>query len=134
TDVNNTTAPANVVAISKAGTSNPTTSSGFTVIQGSVTIKVTVKDTGGGLISGVQTAVYKTSGGTELMNKDTDGSGVAETTYAGATPVEVEVRCRKASSGAIKYIPYSSIQNVLSGTGFTLDVTLRVDANNNATE
>jgi len=132
-DVNNTSAPADVLAISKAGTSDPITKSGFTVIQGSVTIQVTVKDTAGAVISGVQTGVYQTSDRTELMNTPTNGSGVASTTFAGTTPVEVEVRCRKGSSAdSPKYIAYSSVQNVLSGTGLTLDVTLRVDNNNNS--
>jgi hypothetical protein len=132
TDINNTTSPANVVAVSKAGTSNPTTKSGFTVIQGSVTVKVTVKDKGGDLINNVQTAVYQTSDRTELMNKDTV-TGVAETTFAGTTPVEVEVRCRKASSTGTRYKNFSSIQTVQSGTGLDLAVTLIEDAYNNAT-
>lgn len=134
-DVDNTTSPANVVAISKTGTSNPATfpSGDFVVIQGSVTVTINVKDTDGNAISGVQTGVYVTSDRTELLNTDTNGSGVASTSYAGSTPVQVEVRCRKASSGSTKYINYSSIQNIASGTGLTLDVTLREDTINNAT-
>jgi hypothetical protein len=135
-DVDNTTSPSNVVAISKAGTSDPSTfpSGDFVVIQGSVTVQVTVKDVGGTAISGAQAAVYLTSDRTEILNSATNGSGVASTTYAGTTPVEVEVRVRKASSADNpRYRNFSSIQNVQSGSGLVLDVTLQEDTNNNAT-
>lgn len=133
-DVNNTTSPANLVAISKAGTSDPVTELGFTVIQGSVTVKVTVKDALGTVISGVRTGVYLTSDRTEILNADTDGSGISTTTYAGSTPVEVEVRCRKASSADNpKYKAFSSIQTIQSGTGLDFAVTLTEDTINNAT-
>ncbi len=106
--------------------------SGDTVtISSSVPVTITVKDADGNLVSTAQTAVYKTSDRTEIMNEDTV-SGVASENYTGATPVEVEVRVRKASSGATKYKNYSSIQNI-SSSGLTLDVTLVEDPNNNAT-
>jgi len=134
-DIDNTTSPSNVVAISKAGTSDPSSypSGDYVVIQGSVTVKVTVKDQAGAVIQNAQTAVYKTADRTEILNADTNASGIAQTTFAGTTPVEVEVRCRKASSGATKYRNFSSIQIVQSGTGLDLAVTLVEDPNNNAT-
>jgi hypothetical protein len=106
--------------------------SGDTVnISSSVTITITVKDQGGNLLDSVQTAIYKTSDRTQIMNEDTS-SGIATENYTGSTPVEVEVRCRKASSGATKYKNYSSIQTV-GTTGLTMTVTLAEDPNNNAT-
>jgi hypothetical protein len=106
--------------------------SGDTVsISSSVSVTITVKDTDGNLVSGVQTAIYKTSDRTEIMNEDTV-AGVASENYTGSTPVEVEVRCRKASSGSTKYKNYSSIQTIDSG-GLTMTVTLVEDPNNNAT-
>lgn len=120
------------ITITKTGTSNPTTSEGAAVtFSGSVTITVTVKDTDGNLLADVQTAVYKTADRTELMNEDTV-AGVASQAYTGATPVEVEVRCRKASLGATKYVNFSSIQNVVASSGLSLSVILAEDTENNA--
>jgi hypothetical protein len=65
------------------------------------------------------------------MNEDTV-SGVASENYTGSTPVEVEVRCRKASSGATKYKNYSSVQTIGTG-GLTMTVTMIEDPINNAT-
>jgi hypothetical protein len=131
-DVHNSTSPTDVLVISKAGTSNPSTSTGVVVFQGSVTVKVTVKDTGGNLLTDVQTAVYLISDRTEIMNEDTV-AGIASTSYAGVTPVDVEVRCRKASSGDTRYKNFSSLQTIQSGTGLDFAVTMVVDTNNNAT-
>jgi hypothetical protein len=106
--------------------------SGDTVtISSSVTVTITVKDEDGNLIDGVRTGVFKTSDKTEIMNEDTV-SGVATENYTGSTPVEVEVRCRKASSGSTKYKNYSSIQTIDSN-GLTLSVRMVEDPNNNAT-
>ena len=94
-------------------------------ITSSVPVVVTVKDTDGNLLDNIQTGVWKTSDRTEIMNEDTV-SGVASENYTGSTPVEVEVRCRRASSGFTKYKNYSSIQTI-SGSGLTLSVTLVED-------
>lgn len=100
-------------------------------ITSSVPITITVKDKDGNLLDNIQTAVYKTSDRTEIMNEDTV-SGVASENYTGSTPVEVEVRCRKASAGATKYTNYSSKQT-LGASGLTLTVTMVEDLYNNAT-
>lgn len=122
------------ITITKSDASNPSTSEGSAVtFSGSVSITITVKDTDGTVISGVQTAVYKTSDRTELMNEDTNASGIASEAYTGATPVEVEVRCRKGSSGATRYKSFSSVQTVATSTGLALAVTLEEDPYNNAT-
>lgn len=122
------------ITITKSGTSNPTTSEGSAVtFSGSVTLTITVKDTSGVVIQNVQTAIYKTADRTELMNEDTTAAGEATQAYTGATPVEVEVRCRKGSLGATKYKSFSSVQTVAAGTGLTLAVTLEEDPYNNAT-
>lgn len=100
-------------------------------ISSSVPVTITVKDTDGNLLDNIQTAVYKTSDRTQIMNEDTV-SGVASENYTGSTPVEVEVRCRRGSLGSTKYVAYSSIQTI-SGTGLIMAVTLIEDSNNNAT-
>jgi len=103
-------------------------------IVSSLLMTVTVYDKEDGLIeSGVQTAIFKTSDRTEIMNEDTDGVGQAVNSYPGATPVEVEIRCRKASSGADKFGNYSSIQTIPAGTSWSFAVTLERDTINNAT-
>ena len=122
----------NAITITKTGTSNPTTSEGAAVtFSGSVTITITVKDTDGNLLADVQTAVYKTADRAELMNEDTI-AGVATEAYTGATPVGVEVRCRKGSHPGTKYKNFSSLQTVAAATGLTLAVTLEEDTYNNA--
>jgi hypothetical protein len=106
-----------------------------TTITGSVPVTITVRDTGGNLLQGVQTAIYLLdSDRTELVNEDTDVNGEVNYSYSGATPVSVEVRCRKASStDTPRYVNYSSLQIIESITGLTLSVSMIVDPNNNAT-
>lgn len=109
-------------------------------ITSSVPVTINVTDADGIAVSTAQVGIWKTSdyGATgydqadAIMNEDTV-SGTAAENYTGATPVEVEVRVRKASSGATKYKNYSSIQNIAATTGLTLDVSLEEDPNNNAT-
>ena len=123
------------ITINKAGTpaSDPSTYEGTTVtFQGSVTITITVKDVYGAVIQNAQTGIYLLSDGTELLNTDTNASGVASTTYSGSTPADVKVWIRKASAGATRYRNYSSVQTV-SSSGLTLSVTMTIDPNNNAT-
>lgn len=129
-DVDNTTSPANVVAISKAGTSDPATfpSGDFVVIQGSVTVQVTVVDASNNPVELAQTAVYLNDG-TEVMNKDTNASGVASTTYAGSTPASCYIRVRKSSDGDTKYIPNSTTGTIESGSGLSVTMVLREDSN-----
>ena len=98
------------ITVTKAGTSNPSTSEGSSVTyQASLTMTITVKDEDTDPIQNVQTSVHKISDRTELMNEDTNVSGIATEPYVGATPVDVEIRCRKASSGTTKYINFSTL-------------------------
>jgi len=104
-----------------------------TIITASVVLYIIVKDEDGDPIQNVQVGVYKTSDRTQIVNQDTDVNGEIDTSYSGSTPEEVEVRCRKSSSGATKYINYSSIQTIATTTGLSLSVTMQEDPNNNAT-
>lgn len=102
------------------------------VLSSSVPITVTVKDKAGTVIPGVRTAVYLTSDRTEVINLDTNGSGVASGSFTGSTPATCEVRCRKGSSAdSPRYIAFSSIQTI-STTGLDFAVTLIEDTINNA--
>lgn len=103
-----------------------------TTVSASVPIYIIVSDTNGDPIQNVQTAIYKTSDRTELVNQDTDVNGEVDTSYTDTTPISVEVRCRKASSGSTKYKNYSSLQTIATTTGLSLSITLVEDPNNNA--
>ncbi|MHA2265359.1 MAG: hypothetical protein ACXAEN_23465, partial [Candidatus Thorarchaeota archaeon] len=100
--------------------------------QASITITITVQDADTDPIINVQTAIYKISDRTQIMNEDTASDGTAIELYTGSAPVDVEIRCRKASSGSIKYKNFSTLAT-LSGSVFDLLVTLVEDPINNAT-
>lgn len=106
--------------------------SGTTVtINTSYTLTITVQDRDTDPIQNVQTAIYKISDRTELMNEDTTALGVATEVYSGSVPIDVEVRCRKASSAdSPKYENYSTL-GTISGD-FSLLVTMKVDDKNNS--
>ena len=180
-DVNNTCG--STLTITKIGTSDPSTYTGTSVsFQSSLTITITIQDKLTNPIPTAQTAVYKISDRTEIMNEDTrdvditaliEGTkyiitsvgtgnwtsigaiygtldevftknstagtgtgtasdGVATESYVGGTPVAVEIRCRKASSGATRYKNFSTLAT-LSGN-FDLLITLIEDLYNNTTE
>ncbi|RLI90908.1 MAG: hypothetical protein DRO89_04995, partial [Candidatus Altiarchaeales archaeon] len=107
--------------------------SASTTVNNGVTLTITVQDEDTNPIQYAQTAIYKTSDRTELMNKDTDANGVATESfnYPG-TPVDIEIRVRKASAGATKYINFSTLGQI-SSSGYSLLVTLVEDPINNAT-
>jgi len=102
-----------------------------TIVVSSVPITITVQDKNTDPILDVQVGIYKISDRTEIMNEDTIAGGIASEGYGGATPVNVEIRCRKASSGASKYKNFSTLGEINSN-GLTLLVTMDEDTNNNA--
>lgn len=127
-DVNNTCGSA--LTVTKVGTSNPSTYTGSTVtFAGSVTLTVTVVDADNVAIENAQTAIYKTSDNTQLMNEDTLASGIAEESYTGSTPCDIYVRVRKSSTGATKYIPNSTTGTIVAQTGYSVKMTLYADTN-----
>lgn len=118
--------------ITNVNGSNASTYEGTTVtFQSAYTITITVQDSDTNPIENVQTAVYRLSDRTELMNEDTTALGVATEAYTGSIPVDVEVRCRKASGGTTKYVNFSTLGTI--NGDFNLLVTLKEDPNNNAT-
>ena len=125
-DIDNTSGGA--VTINKTSGSDPSTYTGSTTIQTKLTITITVQDAATDPIENVQTAVYKTSDRVQLMNEDTTALGVATEDYAGLVPIDVEIRCRKGSTGSTKYRNYSTLAT-LTGD-FSLLVTLEEDLNN----
>lgn len=98
-----------------------------TTLPTALSINITVQDEATSKIQNAQVAVYKTSNRTELMNGDTDINGLATADYIGS-PVDIEIRVRKASTGATKYIPFSTLGSI--GTiNYNLLVTLKQDPN-----
>ncbi len=102
-----------------------------TTITGSVDLYIIVKDTLGAIITNALVGVYANDDDTELINQDTDVNGEVDSSYSGTTPRSVRVWIRKASSGATKYINYSSNQTIAAVTGLSLSVTMFEDTNNN---
>jgi hypothetical protein len=125
-DVTNSATGSDALFISKSGTSDPSTSTGTVVYISSVPITITVQDKAdNSVIQNVQTSVYlSASPYTELMNEDTNASGIATEPYTGSTPVTVVVKTRKSDDlDNPRYFAESSIQTI--GTeGLTLTVSM----------
>ena len=105
---------------------NTGTPPGATIMPTSVNITITVKDKDTrAVIEGVQTSVFLlNSPYTQLMNEDTNASGIAQESYSGSTPVDVVVKTRKSDElDDPRYKPDSSIQEVTS-SGLTLTVSM----------
>lgn len=129
-DVENSSAGA--VTINATNGANPgtfiNTGGGSTTINNSKTLTVTVKDSAGSAIQNAQTSIYKSSDNSELLNADTNASGIASTTYNYLADTDIYVRVRKSSTGATKYIPASTTGTITS-SGFSVTITLSVDTN-----
>jgi hypothetical protein len=97
-----------------------------TTINAPVFINIYVKDEKAQNIVGAQTAVYTDPGDVELMNEDTDGSGLASQSYNGAKPQAVKIRVRKSSPGATKYFPVATV-GTITVDGLTTTVVMRED-------
>jgi len=114
-----------------ATNSNPSTyeitGGGSTVtINNAVTLEVEVLDKSGSPVNLAQCAIYRASDGQELMNEDTNTSGIATESfnYTGAT--DIYYRVRKSSTGATKYIPAEGTGQITSN-GFSVTVTFIED-------
>jgi hypothetical protein len=125
-DVNNTSGGAETIGIvnTPTGGANSYNPGGDVVtFSADVALVITVVDTGGVAVVGAQTAIYKVSDDTELMNEDTVGGGIAETTYnyAGETPVYIRVR--KSSTGDTRY-KNAFAGGTITGDGLNVRITL----------
>jgi hypothetical protein len=96
-----------------------------------VTLTVTVKDAAGDPIQTAQTAIFDIDQNPEvqLMNEDTNASGVATEGYNFGGVVNISVRVRKGSTGATKYVPVNSPQQI-TASGLDVTITLEEDVNN----
>jgi len=115
------------VTINLTNGSDASTSKGQPVtFLSAVSLEIRVKDTANDPINLAQTAIFRVSDNAQLMNEDTNASGVAQAGYTGAFG-GIYIRVRKSSTGDTKYIPFSTT-GTISGD-FTLDVTLQEDTN-----
>jgi len=125
-DVNNTATGSDGLIISKTGTSNPTTATGNVALVGAVTVKVTVVDKNNNGVGTAQTSVHLSSDDSEVLNGDTNGSGVISGSFTGSTPASCYVRVRKGSGGT-NYTPFSTTGTIQSSTGLDVTVVLQED-------
>lgn len=126
-DINNSSGSA--ITINATNGSDPVTSKGSAVtINNAVNLTVTVKDKNNVAIQNAQTAIYKTSDNTQLMNEDTDVNGIATESFNFSVNTDIYIRVRKSSAAATKYIPASTTGQITSA-GFSLTVILTEDPN-----
>lgn len=93
------------------------------VVAGTVPLTITVQDEAGSPINLAQTAIYTTTG-TQLMNEDTNASGIATENFTYSTDTDIIIRVRKsATADNPRYFPFSATGVIESG-GFSLTVTL----------
>jgi hypothetical protein len=90
-----------------------------------MTITVKNKDTLA-VIQNAQTSIQLyNSPYTQLMNEDTNASGIATESYGGTTPVDVVVKVRKSeTTDDPRYFPVSRIETVQSVVGLSATVLL----------
>ena len=108
-----------------AGDINNLGSSSVT-IQNNVDLTITVLDISGSPIQNAQTAIYQTSDKTQLMNEDTNASGVATESFNFSSNTDIYYRVRKSSTGATRYFNFSGTGTITSA-GFSATVTLYED-------
>jgi hypothetical protein len=105
---------------------------GSVTVNVSVLVQITVLDLNNDPIQDVRVSMYRVSDGLEILNEDTNASGIADSTFSGTTPANIKWRCRKGSAAdSPKYITRSGV-GVITSSGFDLLVTMDENPNNNA--
>lgn len=98
----------------------------------SVPVNITCQDADTDPIQDVRVSVYLSSDDSEIVNVDTNASGVAAGSFSGTTPADCYWRARKGSAAdSPKYVSQSGV-GVISSSGFSLLVTMSENPNNNA--
>jgi hypothetical protein len=99
---------------------------GTALIQAAVNVTINVVDQDNVAVATAQTSVYISSTNAQVMNEDTNGSGVATESYTGSTPVAVYIRVRKSSTGTTRYFPASTTSTIGTG-GLETTIVIRTD-------
>lgn len=91
----------------------------------SVTLTLTVrnKDTNA-LLANISCAIYDSTTDEELLNADTNGSGVATASYTYTGDTDIYWRVRESPSGSDRYFPDSGVGEI-TASGYTNTVLLR---------
>jgi len=97
-----------------------------TTVNNPVNLTVTVVDETGAAVSSAQTAIYRDSDNVELLNADTNGSGIATTSFNFTSTTAVTIRVRKTSPGTTRYVPNSTAATITS-SGLDVKITLIQD-------
>ncbi len=102
------------------------------VFSASVAVSITAQDNATDPIQDVRISMYLKADNSEILNADSNASGVTSGSFTGTTPADIYWRCRKGSSGDDpKYISRSGV-GTISNSGFDLLVTMQENPNNNA--
>lgn len=120
-----------VLQINNTGTSNGATNEfddtgatpGATQVSSSAPVSIEVVDANLDPIANVRAAVYLTSDNSEVLNADTNGSGIASTTFTEATPAAIYWRVRESPTGSDRYFPENGI-GTITASGFSTTVKL----------
>jgi hypothetical protein len=100
--------------------------SASTTVNSAVTVTITVVDQANSPVELAQVGVYRTSDDFEVMNQDTNASGVASTSYNFSTDTPVYIRVRKSSTGSTRYLNASTTGTITS-SGLSVTITIRQD-------
>jgi hypothetical protein len=100
--------------------------SASTTVNSAVTVTITVVDQANSPVNLAQVGVYRTSDDFEVMNQDTNASGVASTSYNFSTDTPVYIRVRKSSTGSTRYLNASTTGTITS-SGLSVTITIRQD-------
>lgn len=96
------------------------------IVNNAVTLTINVVDSNNNPVETAQTAIYRSSDNTQLMNGDTNASGVATDTFNFTSDTNIYIRVRKSSDGQTRYYPASTTGTITS-SGFTATITLIED-------
>lgn len=103
------------------------TAGGTTTFVTAVTVTVKCVDKDNNNLQGVVVYVENSSTKAQILSTTTNASGIATTSfnYPGSD-VAINIRLRKASTGATKYVPIKTT-GTITNTGFSLTATMYVD-------
>lgn len=101
-----------------------------TTVSNDVNVTVTVKDEAGAAVNLAQVSVHEGTDpenpGAEVMNADTNASGIATTTFNFVSSQPIIIRIRKSSTGTTRYFPVAAT-GTITAAGFTLTRTIVLD-------
>lgn len=116
------------MTISVSGGTTPSirTAGATVTVENAVSLTVKVVDKNNNPIENAQTAIYRSNDDLQLMNGDTNASGVATSNFNYISDTAIYVRIRKSSTGTTKYYPASTVGTIAS-TGYSATITLIED-------